>query len=701
MILKTLVLRNYRKFKQIVVEFPDGVTGVIGLNGAGKSTIFEAISWVLYGPVAARTSADQIKREGAETSEPCRVELEFVFEDDQYRIVREMTGKNLNASATATVNGNIAASGAETVSKFVQKKLGMDFKSFFTSIFAKQKELNALSTMNASERRPLILKMLGIDALDEVVKEIRSDKRHKSSLIEKLSLDLVDKTGKDKIEKYKAETGELNEKQKVMVLSIKQVKEKIQTFKKELETLEKKYKNSKNEYEKINLRKEQLGEQKTLFENKGKLQEQIKELQNKIGKRQASLEEQQKELKGFGDIAKEIKNVEERMDKTDKEIEEIIKIKERKKTLITSLNKSIREIDSKRKNIEKMGPDASCPTCDRVLGDQHDQLLKKFDEEKNDKNKEIEIFSKDILIEQEKYEKTFRERQALEKKRDYLQKQQRKKERIDTTIRNTSIELEREKKEIEDKEKQKAKIGEVEFDLKEYGAVKNQVKGLYSKYQSMLDLLGEKKDQLGSAKLELEKKEGEKKLIISKIKTLHEKMDELKEFKKRITNEKRNVQNLKMLSDVMSSFRSHLISRIRPALSLYASDFFSRLTDGKYQEIEIDENYNLMVYDGGNPYEIERFSGGEEDLANLCLRLAISEVITERAGGLFNFIILDEIFGSQDMIRRQNIMKALNSLSSKFKQIFLITHIEDIKNYMENIILVSENESGISTVKIE
>ncbi len=701
MILKTLVLRNYRKFKQIVVEFPDGVTGVIGLNGAGKSTIFEAISWVLYGPVAARTSADQIKREGAEASEPCRVELEFVFEDDQYRIVREMTGKNLTASATVTVNGNIAASGAETVSKFVQKKLGMDFKSFFTSIFAKQKELNALSTMNASERRPLILKMLGIDALDDVVKEIRSDKRYKSSLIEKLSLDLVDKTGKDKIEKYNVETGELNEKQKVMILSITQVKEKIKTFKKELEALEKKYKNSKNEYEKINLRKEQLDEQKTLFENKGKLQEQIKELQSKIEKRQASLADQQKELKGFGDIAKEIKNVEERMDKTDKEIEEIIKIKEQRKTLITSLNKSIREIDSKRKNIEKMGPDASCPTCDRVLGDQHDQLLKKFDEEKNGKNKEIEIFSKDMLIEQEKYEKMFRERQALEKKRDYLRKQQRKKERIDTTIRNASVELEREEKEIEDKEKQKSKIGEVEFDLKEYGAVKNQVKGLYSKYQSMLDILGEKKDQLGSTKLELEKKEGEKKLIISKIKTLHEKMNELKEFKKRITDEKRNVQNLKMLSDVMSSFRSYLISRIRPALSLYASDFFSRLTDGKYQEIELDENYNLMVYDGGNPYEIERFSGGEGDLANLCLRLAISEVITERAGGLFNLIILDEIFGSQDMIRRQNIMKALNSLSSKFRQIFLITHIEDIKNYMENIILISENESGISTAKME
>jgi len=108
-----------------------------------------------------------------------------------------------------------------------------------------------------------------------------------------------------------------------------------------------------------------------------------------------------------------------------------------------------------------------------------------------------------------------------------------------------------------------------------------------------------------------------------------------------------------------------------------------------------------MVYDNGSCYSIERFSGGEEDLANLCLRLAISEVITERAGGIFNFIILDEIFGSQDTIRRQNIMHALNSLSSKFRQIFLVTHVEDVKNYMENTVTVVETESGISAIKLE
>src|SRR5512136_2464170 len=105
MILKTLTLKNFRKFKDTTIEFPDGITGVIGLNGAGKSTIFEAIAWVLYGSVAARTSAEQIKRKGALPTDPCRVELEFVFDDKNYRIVRDMTGKNLTTSATVTVDG--------------------------------------------------------------------------------------------------------------------------------------------------------------------------------------------------------------------------------------------------------------------------------------------------------------------------------------------------------------------------------------------------------------------------------------------------------------------------------------------------------------------------------------------------------------------------------------------------------------------
>ncbi len=349
----------------------------------------------------------------------------------------------------------------------------------------------------------------------------------------------------------------------------------------------------------------------------------------------------------------------------------------------------------------KLGPNAKCPTCDRILGDQHNKLLKNFDKEKKEKDSKMESLLKNIKTALEEKDKFSREKQALEKKRNYLQVQLREKERIDATIDNILAEVKIEKIEMENKEKQLKNIGRIDFVPAEYESVKNQINEFYKKYQSSLDLLTNKKDMFTDSKLDLERKDGEKNLVIQRIKNAQGKISELEEFKKRINEEKKNAQQLGMLSDVMSSFRTHLISRIRPTLSSYASDYFERLTDGKYREMELDEDYNIMIYDDGNSYGIQRFSGGEEDLANLCLRLAISEVITERAGGVFNFIILDEIFGSQDIIRRQNIMKALNGLSSKFRQILLITHIDDVKNYVESVIYVNENEDGTSTVKIE
>ncbi|PNX51941.1 MAG: AAA family ATPase [Thermoplasmata archaeon M8B2D] len=701
MILKTLNIRNFRKFKSIMIEFPDGVTGVVGLNGAGKSTIFEAIAWVLYGSVAARTSSDQIKRQAAETSDPCRVELEFIFENESYRIVREMTGKSLTASATATVNGKVAATSAESVTKFIQKKLGLDFKSFFTSIFAKQKELNTLSSMNASERRPLILRMLGIDSLDEVIKEVRSDKKQKDLLIEKISGDLIDEKGRNKSEIYNNEIKKYEKNKKEINEILKKYAEKIEDLNKKLKTIEKYYLKNKNDYENLNKKKEDLFEKKTLYENKIKIQYEIKELRVKISERQKAIEKEKKKLIIYRSLKHDIKKTEKRLDEINIIIEKIVKSIEQKKTLSIRVRDEIDDIIYKKKNIEKLGPEAECPTCERLLSDQYNLLLEKFEKEKTGKEKEIENFEKQIKKLNEEKERIYREQGAFQKKKNYLETQIREKDRIDTTIEHLSNEINSEKKIIENKEKIIKKINIIAFDSKEFENVKKQVENLYKNYQKSLEFLNNQKDELNKLNIEFEKKEGGKRLLDQEIKNLKEKVNQLDNYRKKIKEEKNAVHYLGILSEIMSDFRTFLISRIRPTLSSYSSDFFTRLTDGKYAEVELDENYDLLIYDNGEKYNITRFSGGEEDLANLCLRLAISEVITERAGGVFNFIILDEIFGSQDSIRRHNIMKALASLSSKFRQIFLITHVEDVKNDMENIIFVTENEVGISSVKIE
>ncbi len=59
--LNKLVMRNFKKFRRAEVEFQDGLTGIVGSNGTGKSTIVEAIAWALYGNRASSIKRDFIR----------------------------------------------------------------------------------------------------------------------------------------------------------------------------------------------------------------------------------------------------------------------------------------------------------------------------------------------------------------------------------------------------------------------------------------------------------------------------------------------------------------------------------------------------------------------------------------------------------------------------------------------------------------
>ncbi|MEM2979409.1 MAG: ATP-binding protein [Methanomassiliicoccales archaeon] len=65
---------NYRKFKHCAIEFPDGVIGIIGPNGVGKSSLIEAIAWAIYGNEApiVRTTKEGVLRANAGPNEEWR-----------------------------------------------------------------------------------------------------------------------------------------------------------------------------------------------------------------------------------------------------------------------------------------------------------------------------------------------------------------------------------------------------------------------------------------------------------------------------------------------------------------------------------------------------------------------------------------------------------------------------------------------------
>jgi exonuclease SbcC len=150
------------------------------------------------------------------------------------------------------------------------------------------------------------------------------------------------------------------------------------------------------------------------------------------------------------------------------------------------------------------------------------------------------------------------------------------------------------------------------------------------------------------------------------------------------------------LDRAYSDLRTDLNHALRPEVSELASGFLSDLTDGRFSELELDDQYNIIVLEDGITKPV--ISGGEEDLAHLVLRLAISQMIAERAGQSFSLLILDEVFASLDDVRRHNVVELLRRLRDRFEQVILITHVEGVREGLDRVVSVRYDEDRAASV---
>ncbi len=154
------------------------------------------------------------------------------------------------------------------------------------------------------------------------------------------------------------------------------------------------------------------------------------------------------------------------------------------------------------------------------------------------------------------------------------------------------------------------------------------------------------------------------------------------------------------LDRAFTDLRNDLNLQLRPDLSDLASGFLRDLSNGRYTEIELDEDYVATIVESGEPKPV--ISGGEEDIASLALRLAISQMIADRAGQPLSMLVLDEVFGSLDEERRASVLDLLRSLADRFPQVILITHIESVREGFDRVVRVDYDvERGAARVRDE
>src|SRR3712207_256510 len=157
-----------------------------------------------------------------------------------------------------------------------------------------------------------------------------------------------------------------------------------------------------------------------------------------------------------------------------------------------------------------------------------------------------------------------------------------------------------------------------------------------------------------------------------------------------------------LMDKLFTEFFRGLTARVRPMLEVEASNLVRELTDGRYERMEFDENYRVKLLDRfDDSYAIERFSGGEADVASLSARIALSKIIAARGSEALGFLVLDEVFGSLDAERRNNVLLALERLKRSFGQIFIISHVGDVQEsaLLDELWMIEEDEDGKSTVR--
>ena len=108
---------------------------------------------------------------------------------------------------------------------------------------------------------------------------------------------------------------------------------------------------------------------------------------------------------------------------------------------------------------------------------------------------------------------------------------------------------------------------------------------------------------------------------------------------------------------------------------------------------------DLMVYSEvtGKEREVRTLSGGESFMAALSLALGMADQIQASSAAInLDVMFIDEGFGSLDDHARSQAVKVLQRMAGGAKLIGIISHVTELKNEMEDQLLVTKDEHGSS-----
>ena len=691
MIISRIELMGFSSFRDhTVLECPFGITGIVGVNssnpeksnGSGKTSLIMSIVYALYGKGEYDTIQDLIN----DDVEDMFIKIFFELNNTKYELERGIKKGSsylnfmvVTSSTTTTKLGK----GINDAQEEINKIIGMDYPMFSASIFFEQNMMDKFIDSDSEQRKKYIDKIIGNDFWTNLhkksakeLKEVCSDIKNIDTAMDQYSEDL--KTNKKLIDNkdtlvnvIKTSTQEkVKHEEKLLVLqSTKSATGDLATLKSEFYELS-------QEIDKLIIQKETYSQPQVDYISI------ISNLEEKKSKLTAL-------LNGF---TKDKNDTKERLSIFENEC--------------APINEQILlHIDEKRKldNSLIQVSEGSCPKCNQLVS-------KEFIESNNSEvYKKLDILNTSITVHEDSLNVIKTEMDDLQKEIDELTLSITLKEsEIKDTENSISINvLEKASQDkinanmtsfittitnsIESKQKEKDKI-EKEI-LKFNPEAEAKLQKDISDTKGLIDTLN---NSIIANNIEL----GKILNIESTIQELENKYTVATSAKDELvlTKSKYEIAILGFLNIPKKIFEDS-IAEITSEVNLIMKQIYPKFDIKIYEDTEKKTKPLVIscMTETGKLRSYKRLSGGQKTIFNIALRLGFSKVIMNRANTSLQFLVLDEPFGALDGNSRREIKQMFSILTETFKQIFIITHTDDLNDF-PNIITVKMDENSVSSL---
>lgn len=186
-----LILKNFLSYRDATLDFGGLHTACIcGSNGAGKSSLLEAITWAIWGESRA-TIEDDVIYSGAKE---VRVDFTFYNNQQKYRVIRTRV-----RGATSVLEFQIetpagfrplTGKGIRATQDVILQHIKLDYETFINSAYLRQGRADEFMLKRPTERKEILAELLKLNQYDRLEERAKDNSKQYKGRAEELERSL-------------------------------------------------------------------------------------------------------------------------------------------------------------------------------------------------------------------------------------------------------------------------------------------------------------------------------------------------------------------------------------------------------------------------------------------------------------------------------------------------------------------------------